>query len=93
MASWQPTVDSQQSTAIRQRRLQFSGGQLKAEFRVQDSKSKILILQLTGWEFPREVGTALVHRIPPVGLKCLSDRRRKEMAALVGGDQGSGRRA
>ena len=38
-------------------------------------------------------GTALVHRIPPVGLKCVSEKRRQEMAALVGGDQGSGRRA
>ena len=33
-------------------------------------------------------GTVRVHRIPPVGLKCLSDRRRREMTALVGGDQG-----
>ena len=30
-------------------------------------------------------GTALVHRIPSVGLKCVSERRRREMAALVGG--------
>ena len=30
-------------------------------------------------------GIALVHRIPPVGLKCVSERRRREMAALVGG--------
>ncbi len=38
-------------------------------------------------------GIALVHRIPPVGLKCVSERRRREMAALVGGDQGSRRPA
>ena len=30
-------------------------------------------------------GIALVHRVPPVGLKCVSDRRRSELAALVGG--------
>jgi integrase len=29
------------------------------------------------------------HRIPPVELKCLSEKRRAEIAALVGGDQGS----
>jgi hypothetical protein len=35
-------------------------------------------------------GIALVHRIPPVGLKCLSERRRREMATLLGGrDHGS----
>jgi hypothetical protein len=33
----------------------------------------------------RGVGIALVHRIPPVGLKCVSEWRRREMAALVGG--------
>ena len=36
-------------------------------------------------------GTALVHRIPPVGLKCLSEMRRREMAALVGGTKAARR--
>jgi hypothetical protein len=30
-------------------------------------------------------GIGKVHRIPPVELKCVSEKRRKEMAALVGG--------
>jgi hypothetical protein len=38
-----------------------------------------------------ECGTALVHRIPPVGLKCVSEKRRREMTALLGGEQGSRR--
>ena len=36
-------------------------------------------------------GIALVHRIPPVGLKCVSEKRRREMTALLGGEQGSRR--
>ena len=34
-------------------------------------------------------GNGKVHRIPPVRLKCMSEKRRKEMAALLGGKQGS----
>jgi hypothetical protein len=34
-------------------------------------------------------GIGKVHRIPPVKLKCVSEKRVREMAALVGGDQGS----
>src|SRR3990172_6519961 len=34
-------------------------------------------------------GIGKVHRIPPGVLKCLSEMRRRELAALVGGDQGS----
>ncbi len=30
-------------------------------------------------------GIGKVHRIPPVGLKCVSEKRRREMTALVGG--------
>ena len=30
-------------------------------------------------------GIAYSHRIPPVGVTCVSDRRRREMMALVGG--------
>jgi hypothetical protein len=30
-------------------------------------------------------GIGRVHRIPPVELKCLSEKRRGEIAALVGG--------
>jgi len=41
----------------------------------------------------REPGIGRVHRIPPVGLKCLSPKRRKEMTALLGGEQGSRRPA
>jgi len=33
-------------------------------------------------------GTVQVHRIPPLGLKCLSERRREEITALLGGEQG-----
>ena len=33
-------------------------------------------------------GTGKVHRIPPVGLKCVSEKRRREMTALLGGEQG-----
>jgi len=43
-----------------------------------------------GW-YP--AGIALVHRIPPVGLKCVSAKRRREMTALLGGEQGSRRLA
>src|SRR6266568_261989 len=35
---------------------------------------------------PRGIGK--VHRIPPVGLKCVSEKRRREMTALLGGEQG-----
>jgi hypothetical protein len=32
-------------------------------------------------------GIALVHRIPPVSLNCLSEKRKRELAALVGGSK------
>ena len=35
-----------------------------------------------------DYGIGRVHRIPPVGLKCLSEKRRREMTALLGGEQG-----
>jgi len=40
-------------------------------------------------ERPRR-GIALVDRIPPVGLKCLSGKRREEMATLSGGEHATG---
>jgi len=36
-------------------------------------------------------GIALVHRIPPVELKCMSEKRRREVAALVGGTKAAAR--
>jgi hypothetical protein len=44
-------------------------------------------------QLPPRGGIALVHRIPPVGLKCVSEKRRREMTALLGGEQGSRRLA
>ena len=37
-------------------------------------------------------GRALPHRIPLVRLKCLSEKRLKEMAARLGGEPGAARR-
>src|SRR5579863_6958781 len=37
-------------------------------------------------------GIALSHRIPLAKLKCLSDKRRKELAARLGGEPGGARR-
>ena len=34
-------------------------------------------------------GIAYSHRIPPVKLKAMSEKRRKEMAGLLGGEQAS----
>src|SRR5712692_3421164 len=44
-----------------------------------------------GWDSRQATsshGIGRVHRIPPVGLKCLSEKRRQEMTALLGGEQG-----
>jgi hypothetical protein len=45
-----------------------------------------------GWQIAPSSGIGRVHRIPPVKLKSLSAKRERELAALVGGDQGSAAR-
>src|SRR3990172_218164 len=42
------------------------------------------------WRKLRGVGIAYSHRIPPGKLKCRSEKREKEMAGLLGGEQASG---
>jgi hypothetical protein len=37
------------------------------------------------------MGIGKVHGIPPVELKCMSEKRRKEIAALVGGTKAARR--